>query len=108
MKVVHFKRLTIDGLHMDYVHAAETQRAEAERAKATVNTAQSINAKEDTLVRVDRIKIVGGELGFVNQAAKPEYRLYLADADLTLEHTATSFAMGPRPWPSAGNSWGPG
>ena len=95
VKVVHLKRLTIDRLHVDYVHAAETQRAEAERAKATVDTAQSINAKEDALVRVDRINIVGGELGFVNQAAKPEYRLYLADADLTLERYSSRFRDGP-------------
>ena len=69
VKVVNLKHLTIDGLHMDYVHAAHTKRAEAERAKATVNTAQSINANEDTLVRVEQIRIDGGELGFVNQAA---------------------------------------
>ena len=95
VKVVHLKRLTIDRLHVDYVHAAETQRAEAARAKATVDTAQSINAKEDTLVRVDRISIVGGELGFVNQAAKPEYRVYLADADLTVERYSSRFRDGP-------------
>jgi hypothetical protein len=95
VKMVHLKRLTIDRVHVDYVHAAETQRAETERAKATVDTAQSINANEDALVRVDRISIVGGELGFVNQAAKPEYRVYLADADLTLKRYSTRFRDGP-------------
>ena len=46
-------------------------------------------------MRVDRINIVGGELGFVNQAAKPEYRLYLADAELTLEHYSNQLRDGP-------------
>ena len=95
VKVVNLKRLTIDGLHLDYVHAANTQRAEAARAKATVETAQAINAKEDAFVRVDRIGIVGGVLGFVNQAATPEYRLYLTDADLTLERYSSRLSDGP-------------
>ena len=95
VKVVNLKRLTIEGLHLDYVHAAETQRAEVARAKATVETAQSINAKEDAFVRVDRISIIGGELGYVDGAAKPEYRVYLTDADLTLERYSSRLSDGP-------------
>ena len=95
VKVVNLKRLTLDDLRVDYVHAMHTQQAEAERAKATVDTAQSINANEDKLVRVDRISLVGGELGFVNQAVKPEYRVFLADADLTLEGYSSQFRDGP-------------
>ena len=95
VKVVNLKHLTIDDLHMDYVHAAHTKRAEAERAEATVHTAQAINANEETLVRVDQVRIDGGELGFVNQAATPEYRVYLADADVTLEHYSNRLREGP-------------
>lgn len=95
VKVVNLKRLTIDGLHLDYVHAEHTREAEAARAKATVNTAQSINANEDTLVRVDYIHLNGGELGFVNQAAKPQYRIYVADADVTLERYSSQLRDGP-------------
>jgi Domain of Unknown Function (DUF748) len=47
------------------------------------------------LVRVDHISIVGGELGFVNQATKPEYRVYLADADLSLEQYSSQLRDGP-------------
>jgi len=90
VKVVNLKRLSIDGLHVDYVHAAQT-----ERAKATVETAQSINANEDAFVRVDRVSITGGELGFVNQATKPQYRIYLADADVSLERYSSRLREGP-------------
>ena len=95
VKVVNLKHLTIDDLHMDYVHAAHTKWAEADRAKATVNTAQAINANEETLVRVDQVRIDGGELGFVNQAATPAYRVYLTDADVTLEHYSNQLREGP-------------
>lgn len=95
VKLVNLKRLTLDGLHADYVHAAHTQRAEAARAKATVETAKSINANEDVLVRVDYIGVVNGELGFVNHAAKPEYRVFLTDADLILERYSSQLRDGP-------------
>jgi len=95
IKTVHLQRLTIDGLHMDYVHAARTKRAEAARAKATVDTAQSINANEETSVLVDQVRIEGGELGFVNEAATPEYRIYLTDANVSLEHYSNRLREGP-------------
>ena len=95
VKVVNLKRLTIDGLHLDYVHAAATQDVEAARAKATVEAAKTIDAKEDAFVRIDRISILSGELGYVNQAANPEYRVYLTDADLTLERYSSRLSDGP-------------
>jgi uncharacterized protein involved in outer membrane biogenesis len=94
IKAVRLQRLTIDGLHMDYVHAASTKRAEAARANATVHTAQSINADEETSVLVDQIRIDGGELGFVNEAATPQYRIFLTDADVALEHYSNRFREG--------------
>ncbi|HKT35517.1 MAG TPA: DUF748 domain-containing protein [Nitrospira sp.] len=95
IKVVNLKRLTIDNLHADYVHASRTEQAEAERAQATVSTARSIHANEETLVRVDEVRIEGGELGFVNQAVAPEYRLYLADSHVTLNHYSNQLREGP-------------
>jgi hypothetical protein len=108
VKVVHLKRLTIDGLRVDYVHAAATERAEAARAKATVTTAQSINANEETVVRVDRIDVVGGEVGFVNEASAPQYRVHLADADLTLERYSSQLRDGPATLTIGGKFMGTG
>ena len=47
VRVLDTKRLTIDGLHVDYVHAKKTEKAEKERAVATAETTQKIHAKED-------------------------------------------------------------
>jgi hypothetical protein len=95
LKVVNLERLTIEDLHADYVHAAQTQRAEGERAQATVSTAQAIHTNEETLVRVNEVRIEGGELGFVNQAVTPEYRLYLADSHVRLNHYSNQLREGP-------------
>lgn len=95
MKTVRLQHLSVEGLHLDYVHAARTQRAEAARAKATVDTARSVNADEDTSVRVDHIRIDGAELGFVNEATTPVYRIYLTNADISLEHYSNGLREGP-------------
>lgn len=94
VKQVSLKGLRIDGLHADYVHAKQTQRAEEARARATISRAQEVHATEDTLVRVEDIKIVNSEFGFVNQAAKPEYRVFLADAEAGLQHYSNRFQEG--------------
>jgi hypothetical protein len=93
-KLVSLKRLRIDGLHADYVHARQTQGAEEARARATVSTAQQVHANEDTLVRVEEITIVNSEFGFVNQAATPEYRVFLADAEAALQHYSNRLQEG--------------
>lgn len=95
VKIVNLKRLTIDGLHIDYVHAKQTKRAETARAKATVSTAKSINADQETFVRIEEVRIVNGELGFVNQATNPEYRVFLTNTDLNLENYSNQLREGP-------------
>ena len=46
-------------------------------------------------MRVDYIGVINGELGFANHAAKPEYRVFLTDADLILERYSSQLRDGP-------------
>ena len=95
VKAVSLRQLTIDGLRVDYVHAKQTQHAETARAKATVSTAKSIDADQETLVRIEEIKIANGELGFVNQATTPVYRVFLNKVDMSIENYSNQFREGP-------------
>jgi Domain of Unknown Function (DUF748) len=108
VKIVNLKRLTVHDLHVDYVHAKQTKKVETERAKATVSTAKSINADQETLVRIEEIKIVNGELGFVNQATKPEYRVFLTNVDMSLENYSNQLREGPASLRLQGNFMGTG
>jgi len=94
VRVVELKRLTIDGLHVDYVHAKQTAKAETARALATADTTQKIHANADTHVRIDQIKILNSEVGYVNEAITPTYRLYLTEAEIALEHYSTQLRDG--------------
>jgi uncharacterized protein DUF748 len=108
IKVVNLKQLTIDGLHADYVHAKQTEKAEKERAVATAETTQKIHANEDSHVRIGQIKIVNSELGFVNEATTPTYRLYLTDAEIDLENYSNQFHDGPASFNLRGKFMGTG
>jgi len=95
VKFVELKQLTIDGLHVDYVHAKQTKKVEKERAVATVETTQKIHTNEDNHVRIGQIRIVNSEVGFVNEAATPTYRLYLTDAEMDLRNYSNQLRDGP-------------
>jgi hypothetical protein len=43
---------------------------------------------------VEEITIVNSEFGFVNQAATPEYRVFLADAEAALQHYSNRLQEG--------------
>jgi len=108
ISVVELKRLTIDGLHVDYVHAKQTKEAEKARAVATAETTQKIHANEDGRVRIGQIKIVNSEVGFVNEATTPTYRLYLTDAEIDLENYSNQFRDGPASFNLTGKFMGTG
>ena len=94
VRVLDTKRLTIDGLHVDYVHAKKTEKAEKERAVATAETTRKNPCEGRPHVRIDHIKIVNSEVGFVNEATTPRYRLCLTDAEIDLENYSNQFRDG--------------
>ena len=104
-KLVSLKRLRIDGLHADYVHARQTQGAEEARARATVSTPNRFMRVRTRSSGVEEITIVNSEFGFVNQAAKPEYRVFLADAEAALQHYSNRLQEGAASVQLRGNSW---
>jgi hypothetical protein len=54
-------------------------------AKETVELATEPEKSPEAVVRIDQIRVTKSELGLVNAGADPEYRLFLADVDLTVD-----------------------
>ena len=79
-------QVLVKGVHAEYVHTARTADVEKARAEQTVNAAKRVANTPRTDLRIDRLAITKGTLGFVNRSAMPEYRLVLSDVDLTLEN----------------------
>ena len=79
---------------MDYVHTPETTVKETQVGHATVKTAKKLQNKPETLIRIDHGEIKNSEFGFVNEAAKPPYRVFLSNGELRLENISNHLSEG--------------
>jgi len=84
VKIVDLDEVRIDGLRADYAYRARTAEPVKEAAKATAETAQEVANKPGILLKAKRITAAGATVGFVNEEASPDYRVFLADADLVM------------------------
>ena len=88
------KTLTIEHARVDYVHTSETTAKETQMGQATVKTAKKLQNKPNTLIRIDRGAISNSDFGFVNEAAKPPYRVFLSNGALQLENISNHLSEG--------------
>jgi hypothetical protein len=91
---VDLKTLTVEGAHVDYVHAAETQSKERDTVKTAATTAKDVQNKPGMLLRISRAVIKDSEFGFVNKAAKVPYRVFLTKGELHLDNISNQFTEG--------------
>lgn len=93
--VVHLRRAEIQGVDADYVHKASTAPREERRARKAARAAEDSMNEPGLALKIDQLQMSDSRLGFVNQAAEPHYKLFLADADLSLENLSNRFEAGP-------------
>jgi len=88
--------LTIRGLRLDYLHSTATLEAEktrAEAAKAAVT--REVNRQATIPVRIRTLRLLGGELGFVDRAKSPPFRVFLDHLDLAVTDLVSGPLTGP-------------
>jgi hypothetical protein len=92
--MVHLREVRLDGLHADFVHTPRTATTERiVRDKVGQAAERSANAA-DLLLRVDRAYASGANVGYVNKAATPSYRVFISDGELALENLSNHFTEG--------------
>lgn len=84
--IVDLDEVRVDGLRADYAYRARTAAPVKQAAKATAETAEEVANKPGILLKAKRIRADGATVGFVNEEASPNYRVFLADADLVIEN----------------------
>ncbi len=90
----NLKNLTIDGARMDFVHSAQTAGKERERVEQSKETAKDLQNKPETLVKVEHAVIKNSDFGFVDETAKPPYRIFFSKTDLRLDNISNHFTEG--------------
>jgi hypothetical protein len=84
--VVQINDFVLEGAKIDYVHMAHTKQKEIRRAKKGAENVKEIHQDPSVVVKVSHGKIRHSEVGFINKAASPDYRLFLSDMNLELEN----------------------
>jgi hypothetical protein len=81
VRVVHLHQATLEGLHMDYVYTGGPAPVKAEAVK---EVAEEVTDAPDLILRVDEVNVVNSDVGFMNRAAEPNYRVFLTRLEMRL------------------------
>ncbi|MFZ0676239.1 DUF748 domain-containing protein [Candidatus Binatus sp.] len=73
---------TIDGVHLDYVHTAQTAAAETSRIRTVKNAAAKVNNAPGIELKAHEVVLTNSTLKFINNAANPNYRIVITDTNL--------------------------
>ena len=91
---VILERVLVHEVALEYLHLPHTAEVEKARAQQTAEAAKQAT-RTSTEFRIERLEVVKSTFGFMNQAAKPAYRLQLTDTNLTVEHLGNQRRDGP-------------
>jgi hypothetical protein len=94
VRLVHLRQLTIDRLRADYLHTAQTAVVEKRRVQQVQQAAQEVSNAPGILLRADQVRLTHSTLGFVNRAARPDYRLFLEGAEVDVHNFSNQLTEG--------------
>lgn len=95
LKVARVEDLTIRGIRIDYLHTARTAAAEERRADKVQRAVKKASNKPGLLLELEKFHLANSELGLINRAKQPDYRLYIAGMDLHVTNLSNQFRKGP-------------
>jgi hypothetical protein len=92
--VLAIGELRLQDAKIDYVHSAATKPKEVRRAKKVAETAKETHRDPTVSVKVEHGTIANSEVGFVNEATNPEYRVFIADLNVDLDNLSNRLEEG--------------
>jgi hypothetical protein len=93
IKRIMIKKLTLDGVDADYIHEARSVPGR-EIAKEVGKTARKYTNEPSLELKVDGVQVRNGQLGYINRAAKPPYRVFLSDTRLEIQNFSNHLKHG--------------
>ncbi len=82
-KTAVISNMTVSGMDLEYRHTKKTATAEKRRVEKVGKAAAELG-KSTMLVRIERLRLTGCNVGMANEAASHPYRVFMEDADLSL------------------------
>ena len=94
-KFAHVQDVSIDGLHLDWVHTPPTASAEATVKKNVKKVAQKAANNPAVVFRLDKFEILHSTIGLINKTRTPAYRISLTDANLRVTNLSNHANQAP-------------
>lgn len=107
-QTVHLQDVLLEGWKADYVTSVATKAAETKHAQAVAKAAKKVDNAPKMLLLVDRFRIVGSEVGFVNLTSNPHYRLFFSGFDLEMDNLSNQSSRGNGTFKASGDFMGSG
>ena len=95
IRLVHVHDLALRKVTIDYLHTADTAPAEKQRVETVKQAVKGAAAAPQEDLRVGRLTIVDSELGFVNEAMDPAYRVFVSGVSVTATNLSNGLRAGP-------------
>jgi hypothetical protein len=84
-KKIMIKKITLDGVDADYISEARTAPAK-EMAREAGKTARKYSNEPSLELKIDEVQVRNGQLGYINRAAKPAYRVFFTNTTLEMQN----------------------
>ncbi|QXE89915.1 DUF748 domain-containing protein [Geomonas subterranea] len=95
VQTARLKKLAIQGVKLDYIHTAQTARAESRRAEKVKKAAKEVSNKPDLVLTIEHLSLTDANVGFINTYDGRRVRLFLSDANFYLDNFSNQFSKGP-------------
>ncbi len=89
VRTVTLTRAAIDGVQIDYIHTAQTAGAERETRQQAKTAVKEANNAPGLVLKIKELQLTRSTVGYVNKAAAPTYRVFLANTDGTLTNLSS-------------------
>ena len=93
-KAVDLTGATIRDVRLDWVHTRPDKSPSAAAATTAQKATEKTADRPDMLVRLRELRIANSDLGVIDRAAKPEYRVFLSSTDATITNLSNQAAEG--------------
>ncbi|HJT19552.1 MAG TPA: DUF748 domain-containing protein [Nitrospira sp.] len=79
---------------IDYMHKPDTARNEKQRVRRGAQQAAQAHQDPALVLKIGHGKILHSEVGFVNRSASPDYRVFLSDMNVDMDHFSNRLEEG--------------
>jgi hypothetical protein len=93
-KKVDLEELRLDGLQAEYLYHKPKAAVAKQAVKATAEAAKEVSNDPGVVLHAQEMKLTDATVGFVNKDSTPNYRVFIANTDLTIQNFSNQKSEG--------------